>query len=405
MSDAYIARQPIFDHRMRIFGYEILYREGPRPVPHYNLDGDQATSNVLIDMFTYHDLDRLIGGYRAFINLTPTFLYDPSILPLSRDRLVLEVLEDIAVNSELLEALNKLTHQGYTLALDDFILNDQTRPLLPLADIIKVDIQQVSAEELRSYVAEFRPFGAKLLAEKVETHEELDFCRSLGFHYFQGFFLSRPRVLKARRLPADRIRVLNLLRRLQDPDLNFDELAELVAEDVYLSYRLLRLINSAYFPIRRKVESIQRAVVYLGLNGVRTWATWIALAGIHDKPSELKVVALARARMCALLCDALGGSHRDRYFTVGLFSAVDALLDLPMAKALEPLPLAEDVRDAILDHRGHLGRALEATLGYEQGDWEKADQLALPAARVKEIYLDSLEWARDIDDTLHAETQ
>jgi len=403
VSDAYIARQPIFDHRMRIFGYEILYRENARSVPRQELDGDQATSNVLIDMFTYHDLDRLIGDYRAFVNLTPTFLYDPSILPLSQDRLVLEVLEDVAVNSELVEALRQLTHQGYTLALDDFILNADTRPLLPLADIIKVDIQQVDADELRSYVAEFRPFGAKLLAEKVETHDELDYCRSLGFHYFQGFFLSRPRVLRTRRLPADRIRVLNLLRRLQDPDLNFDELAELVAEDVYLSYRLLRLINSAYFPIRRKVESIHRAVIYLGLNGVRTWATWIALAGIHDKPTELKQVALARARMCALLCDALGGSHRDRFFTVGLFSAVDALLDLPIEKALEPLPLAEDVRDAILHHMGQMGRALEATLGYERGEWDKADQLALPAARIKEIYLDSVKWARDIDETLQAE--
>jgi EAL and modified HD-GYP domain-containing signal transduction protein len=403
VSDAYIARQPIFDRRMRIFGYEILYRENARSVPETELDGDQATSNVLIDIFTYHDLDRLIGDFRAFINLTPTFLYDPSILPLSRERLVLEVLEDIAVNRELLAALEKLNHQGYTLALDDFILTEQTRPLLPMADIIKVDIQQVSRDDLRGYVAEFRPYGAHLLAEKVETHEELDFCRALGFHYFQGFFLSRPRVLKTRRLPADRVRILNLLRRLQDPDLNFDELAELVAEDVYLSYRLLRLINSAYFPIRRKVESIQRAVVYLGLNGVRTWATWIALAGIHDKPSELKLVALARARMCALLCDALEARYRDRFFTVGLFSAVDALLDMPMEQALEPLPLAEDVRDAILQHAGLMGRALDATLGYERGEWDRADKLPLAPGRIREIYLDALQWARDIDEALQAE--
>ena len=144
-------------------------------------------------------------------------------------------------------------------------------------------------------------------------------------------------------------------------------------------------------------------VIAFGINGVRTWATWIALAGIRDKPSEIKMVALARARMCAKLCDALGGRFRDRFFTVGLFSAVDALLDLPMEEALQPLPLSEDVTAAILHHSGQMGRALDATLGYERGEWERADQLGLPPGRIKDIYLDALQWARDIDETLHSD--
>jgi EAL and modified HD-GYP domain-containing signal transduction protein len=401
LSDAYLARQPIFDRHLRIFGYEILYRAGPGQAVNPHAEGDKATSNVLIDLFTYHDLERLVGGQRAFVNLTPTFLFDPGMLPLSRDRLVLEVLEDIAVDEEMVEAVRHLSRAGYTLALDDFVLNETTRPLVPLADLIKLDIRALPEDELREQVQELRHHPAKLLAEKVETHSELAFCRQLGFDYFQGFFLSRPRLVKARRLPADRLRILDLLRRLQDPDASLEQLAELIGEDISLSYRLLRLINSAFFPIRHEIESIQRAVVYLGIQGVRTWATWIALSGIKDKPSELKVIALARARMCTLLCDELGGQHCDRWFTVGLFSAADALMDVPLEQALDPLPLSEDLVRALLRHEGTMGRALHAVLAYEQGQWEEADDLEVPPGRLREVYLDSLGWAERADAALH----
>ena len=402
LSDAYLARQPIFDRQMRIFGYEILYRAGPENAVDPYTEGDKATSSVLVDMFTHHDLERLIGDQRAFINLTPTFLRDPGMLPLSQDRLVLEVLEDIVVDEEMLTSVRHLSQSGYTLALDDFVLNDNTRPLVPLADLIKLDIRALSEEELQAHVEELHPYPAKLLAEKVETHAELAQCRQMGFDYFQGFFLSRPRLVKARRLPTDRVRILDLLSRLQDPDASPEQLAELIGADVSLSYRLLRLINSAFFPIRREIDSVRRAVVYLGLQGVRTWATWIALSGIKEKPTELKVIALARARMCALLCEELAGEQCDRWFAVGLFSAVDALLDLPLEQAVDPLPLSEEFHQALLNHEGLMGRALHTVLAYEEGEWAQMENLGLPADRLRDIYLDALSWAEGADSALQA---
>lgn len=391
-----IARQPIFDRRMRVYGYEILYRDNPDGWNPATFQGDRATSSVLMDMFTFHDLDRLVGNHQAFINLTQTFLQDPSILPLSKDRLVLEVLEDIPVTDELVTAVRRLVADGYTIALDDFILDDRTLPLVELAHVIKIDIQQLSQDQIKEHVHRLKPYRVRLLAEKVEDHDELAFCKSQGFHFFQGFFLSRPRIIRSKRLPADRVRVLNLLQKLQDPEASLREVTELVSEDVYLSYRLLRLINSAYFPIRTQIESIHRAVVYLGLKGVRTWATWIVMSGIRDKPAELKTVALIRAKMATDLSAAVGHDEPDRAFTVGLFSTLDALLDLPLEEAVGTLPLTREVNEALLDFEGGLGDVLRTVLAYEGGDWEEALRLGVEPARLKEIYLDSVEWAQNL---------
>jgi EAL and modified HD-GYP domain-containing signal transduction protein len=349
-----------------------------------------------MDMFTFHDLDRLVGESQAFINLTGTFLKNPAILPLSKDRLVLEVLENIPVTDELVAAVRHLAAEGYTIALDDFILDERTLPLVELAQVIKIDIHQLTEAQLKDHVHRLKQYGVRLLAEKVETHQELELCRSQGFHYFQGFFLSRPHIIRSKRLPADRVRVLNLLQKLQDPDASLREVTALVSEDVYLSYRLLRLINSAYFPIRTRIESIHRAVVYLGLNGVRTWATWIVMSGIRDKPPELKTVALIRARMATGLSEEVGHHEPDRAFTVGLFSTLDALLDLPLEKAVGTLPLTTEVNEALLELKGPLGEVLATVLAYEGGDWEQALRLAVEPARLKEIYLDSVEWARHL---------
>jgi EAL and modified HD-GYP domain-containing signal transduction protein len=401
-----IARQPIFDRRMRVYGYEILYRDNPEGWDPATFEGDRATSSVLMDMFTFHDLDRLVGGHQAFINLTQTFLEDPSILPLSKDRLVLEVLENIPVTDELIGAVRRLAANGYTIALDDFILDDRTLPLAELAHVIKIDIRQLSEAQVKEHVSRLKRFPAHLLAEKVEDHDELEFCKSQGFHFFQGFFLSRPRIIKSKRLPADRVRVLNLLQKLQDPEASLREITELVSKDVYLSYRLLRLINSAYFPIRTQIESIHRAVVYLGLKGVRTWATWIVMSGIRDKPAELKTLALIRAQMVTELAEELELGQADRAFTVGLFSTLDALLDLPLEEGVGTLPLVPEVKEALLDYEGSLGAVLHAVLAYEGGDWEEALRVGVEPARLKEIYLDSVDWAQTLGmemDEAHSE--
>ena len=384
-----MARQPVFDRTNRVAGYELLYRGAP-PAPDQQEEwAERATSSVLIDLVSGGVLDTLLGQQRAFINLPRSFLFDFQGAALDPERFVLEVLEDVEADSGVFEALRELKASGYTLALDDFVLFGRHQELLGLADLVKVDIQGYDQAGLAECVRELRRHPVHLLAEKVETPEEWARCRELGFHYFQGFFFARPQPVARSRLSPDRVNALQLIGRLQDPELDLDGLTELISQDVYLSYRILRLINSAFFPLRTRIDSVQRALVYLGLDTVRTWATWLAMAGVRDKPQELAVTNLVRARMAESLGKALEGSG-GRYFTAGLFSTLDALLDRPMAEALEQLPLSTELEAALLRHEGSVGQVLAAIKAYERGDWDGATRGGLAPEHLGQAYQEAV---------------
>jgi EAL and modified HD-GYP domain-containing signal transduction protein len=398
MSQALIARQPIFDARMRVFGYEILFRGSPESDCAEIPDGDQATSSVLTDLFTNLDLDHLLGGRPAFINATATILHQLADHPFGQDRLVVEILEHVDVDEAVADTAQRLVDAGIQVALDDFLWDTDHQRLAPLADFVKVDVQALSDDELVRHVRELAPFRAKLIAEKVETAEEWARCRQLGFELFQGYFFARPHTISGQRLPTDRTQILRLVARLQDPDAELEDLADLVAQDVSLSYRLLRLINSAYFPTRGQVDDIRRATLYLGLNGLRTWVTWIALSRIDDKPAELKLVTLVRARMARSMAGHFG-AEANQAFLVGLFSTLDALMDRPMAEVVADLPLGEAVKAALVTGDGELGRLLAAIQRYERGEWSA---LAAEAdlEYMGEAYYEALEWAEGIHTAL-----
>lgn len=395
MAHGLVARQPIFDRQQEVFGYELLYR-GMRDADQ-GWDGDSASSSVLLDFLTSDQGAALVeqGSQKAFINLTRNLLADFANLPLTKDQMVLEILEDIEVNDSFLAVVSKLHQAGYWLALDDFVLSDANRDLVQYADIIKVDIQQLDRAGLEDHAAQLGQYPVRLLAEKVETHEERSLCEGLGFQYFQGFFFARPEVLSSGRLPPDRMRVLQLMERIHDPHVELAELAELIGQDVTLSYSLLRLINSAYFPTRTRIDSVQRALAYLGLDGARTWLTWTAMAGIEDKPRELRVHSLMRARMAGQIGERLG-QNSDTSFLVGLLSSLDALLDRPLADILDQLPLTEGVSEALLHQEGPLGEVLAMVLAYERGRWEGVAEWSLAPEQVADAYLDALEWAEGI---------
>jgi EAL and modified HD-GYP domain-containing signal transduction protein len=399
MSQALIARQPIFDARMQVAGYELLYRSSEEAQQADLPGGDQATSSILIDLFTNMDLDHLLGGRRAFINATANTLKHLADHPVARDWLVVEVLEHVRVDDEVAGAVQRLVGAGVEVALDDFLLDTDHRRLAPVADYVKVDIQALSDRELERHARELAQYRAKLLAEKVETNEEWRRCRELGFHLFQGFFFARPRTLARRRLPTDRTQILHLVARLQDPEVELEELADLVAQDVTLTYKLLRLINSAYFPTRGQVDDIRRATLYLGINGLRTWVTWIALARIDDKPTELKLVTLTRAQMARLVAPQFGADP-DQAFLVGLFSTLDALMDQSMEELVADLPLSEPVKDALTGHQGALGRLIVALRDYERGAWAELAEQECGLEKMGEAYMEALEWAEGINASL-----
>jgi EAL and modified HD-GYP domain-containing signal transduction protein len=400
-STIYLARQPIFNTELEVYGYEILFRNSATNAALVS-DGNKATSTLITNTFVEMGIEAIADNRVAFINMTRDFLIGALPVPVEPGRVVLEILEDISADAESIAGLRALAERGYKLALDDFIMSDSNRALVPLANIIKVDIRPFDTEGLRQQVQKLQPYQVQLLAEKVETREEYTLCKHLGFVLFQGYFFSKPTMFCGRQVPASHLRVLEILARLQQPDCNLKELEALISYDVGLSYKLLRIINSSYYNLGRKVESIQHALVILGLRTLKSWITVLALSSVDDKPRELVTMTLIRAKMCEGLARKFG-CKPDAAFIVGLFSLLDIMLDQPLAYLLLNLPLAEDIVDGLMHRKGQAGELLNFVIAYEQGDWSTAcstQHVLLTHNDAVAAYLAALQWARMVSQQL-----
>ena len=249
---------------------------------------------------------------------------------------------------------------------------------------------------VREHVKGLRNYPVQLLAEKIETEDEFNFCMDLGFDLFQGYFFAQPKVIRGHRLPNNRLAILRLLSRLQDPDILADELEQLIAQDVAFSYRILRYVNSAAFALNRKIESIHQAVIILGLQTIKSWAALLAMSQVDNKPTELVVTAMVRAKMAEEMARAMKEAQPQSYFTVGLFSALDALMDNTMEEILTQLPLADHISAALLQKTGLLGETLNCVLAYERGQWQDLNFNHLDPKQIKQCYLDALTWAGEV---------
>ena len=336
----FLARQPIFDRRLEVEAYELLFRGGRELSAEFR-DADRATSDVIVNACIELGLERVVGSRMAYINLTPSFLAGKVQLPIGPEQIVLEVLEDTLVNPGILDGIVRLKEAGYRIALDDFDPEGPTKDLLPYADVVKIDCREHGVEHLERLAGTLARPGRRLLAEKVETHEELEVCRAAGFELFQGYFLSRPTLIEGRKLSSSRTQLLRILATLHAEDASIDVIQEVVSGDVALSYRLLRYINSASFGLSRELGSVREAVMYLGLSRVRNLVTLFLLASVNNKPGELVRTAMLRGRMCEVVARETGRESPDSYFTVGMFSCLDALLDVAMRELIEKLPLAD----------------------------------------------------------------
>ncbi len=396
MPHIYLARQPIYDRKLDVYAYELLYRAADEENAPAGL-GDQATYTVLVNALTEIGLVELVGPHFAFVNLTRGFVVGDNPLPFSGNKIVVEVLEDIVADDEVVAGIKQLSAQGYMIALDDFIYDESLRPLVELADLIKIDLLALDRSQLIEQVEILKGFKVKLLAEKVETQEEFELCKMLGFDYFQGYFFCKPKVLKRRRMPANQLAVMQLLAKLQDPDVEIDVLGEVISNDVSLSYRLLRYVNSAMFSLPKKVESLRHAVVFLGLKTVKEMVMVLAMSDAKDKPHELLVTSLVRAKMCELLASSSALSNNEGCFVVGLFSVLDALLDMEMVKLLPSLSLSDEINQALLTHEGVAGEVLAAVIAYEQGQWDSPAMKRFEQEHINKAYFDALAWAGDVE--------
>ncbi len=399
MADIFIGRQPIFDRSMNVFAYELLFRSDSQSNRAQILDGDSATSQVLMNCFVDIGLEKIVGNKMAFINLTKTFISNPELIMIApADQLVLEVLEDIEPTDDIIDALSLLKKSGFTIALDDFIYDSKFDPFINVSDIIKIDITVLDKDEIKKHVEKLKSLNLRLLAEKVETYEEFEFLKELDFDYYQGYFFSKPKLITAKSISPNQLAILHLVAKVNNPDVEVEELSQIISTDVSLSHKVLKFINSPASGLRTQVDSIQQAVILIGLSTIKNWVTILALATGANKPAELSITALVRARCCELMAKSLKLAKPDGFFTVGLFSSLDAMMDQPLKVVLDELPLSESSISALLEQKGVLGEALNCTLTMERNDFGQVSFGELGLADLSDIYLQAIHWADGVSE-------
>ena len=396
-----IARQPICNQQLKVVAYELLYRVDDIKNSASITNGDEATIDVLLSLFNDLSIHEVVGHKKAFVNFTSRLLA-MTLPPFPTKQLVIELLEGQEVTHGLLKDLKRLRKKGYQIALDDFCLNKKTIALIDYADIIKLDILDTKPEAWENYIPRLKEKGITLLAEKVETYQSFEQCCALGFELFQGYFFAKPKIMSGKRISSNKLAILNLLTALNSQDVDIDKVTALIMHDTSLSYNLLRTINSGLFCLPQKVDSIKHAIVLLGLTNLKSWINFLALSNLENKPQMLTDLAMIRAKMCEQIGKRLTNkTQADDFFTVGLLSLLDAFFDMPMETLIAKLPLAENVKNALLKLEGDMGVALACTVRYEGGKWtqghnkEYLENSRIPMQDITSAYLDSVQWVEN----------
>ncbi|MBU0947011.1 MAG: HDOD domain-containing protein [Proteobacteria bacterium] len=396
--DTFLARQPIFDRNLNIYGYELLFRADPSNI-FPEIDGDCATAKILSSSFFTVGIEEITNGKKAFVNFTEELLLQGTAHMFSSETIIIELLENISPSPEVIAASQELRKKHYDLALDDFTWSEDFIPLLQEATFIKIDFQQSSEQEILTISEMAKKYDCILLAEKIETYQEFNQAKSLGFGYFQGYFFSRPEMMQNKDISPMKQNVLQLLMKVFCEDFSIDELEETICRDVSMSFKLLNYINSAAFSRLTPIQSVRQAIAFLGINEFRIFVTVIAVAKLcQEKPSELIRSSVIRARFLALLAIELGKKKdKDIYFMLGLFSLIDAMLDHSMDELMKNLPINDALKKALTKRRGELFSALEFIELYEQGEWDILEQRSqaaeIPEGKIASFYLEAITWA------------
>lgn len=387
-----LARQSILDRDLEVLGYELLFRDPETGVAAIS-DGDQATSAVVSTALLELGLETVVGDRPAFLNVTRQFLLWDTPLLFDRSAVVFEIVDADNADFELVEALGRLKANGYRFCADLSADVDPADGLLEHLTYAKFEISGLGAvsDELSELVGTLEARGTTCIATRVETREQLASAKDAGFNAFQGFFLHRPDCVRGQRLPQNKVATLQLLTRLHDPDVDIVDITEIITADPGLSHRVLQIAGATIYG-GHAVDSIDQAIMRIGLRQLREWLTMLSLSAADDRPSEVLSTALLRARMCAVLAPLVPEADEANLFTVGLLSYLDVLMNAPLDELLAHLPLTDDVSSAILEGTGPAGSVLQAVAAHLAGDWDAVSATGLPASEVSQAWMQALQW-------------
>lgn len=395
----FIARQPIFNKRLDVYGYELLFRGSSKSMEFDGISSASATATVISGLFEC-GIDCIVEDKYAFVNFDDDFIHSDTLELIEPKRLIVEVLESVEVDERLTKRLKELKDKGYKIALDDFFENIAEYPLIPIADIIKFDIMATPLETIKADVRAALSRNKTILAEKIETEEEFLKAKEMGFHLFQGYFFSKPKITaKTFSEGTSKMQYLRIIRELKKEEPSFQKIAEIVETDVVLAYRLIRIISNRIDG--DLIPSIKKALMYLGLKESERWIYILLMQDYgSNKPKELMRISLIRTRFAEKIA-LYGGlkKYSIEASMMGLFSVLDAMLDKTMEDALEDISLSKPIKDALIYNKGVLFPVLKLLIDYEKGNWEEAERISkelnIDEIVLREEFLDAIQWARD----------
>jgi EAL and modified HD-GYP domain-containing signal transduction protein len=388
----FIARQPILDRDQNLVAYELLFRDGNTETATVT-DDLRATAHVITNVFGEMGVQAVLGKNLGFINVSREMLLADMIELLPANQIVLEILETVAIDQRIIERCIALKKLGFTIALDDFaLMRDEYRALLPLIDVVKVDLMLLDENGLIAAARNLRTYPARLLAEKIDSQQQFELCLQLGFHYFQGYFFAKPALLSSRRADPSQLTLLRLLGLVLE-DAATADLETAFKQDPKLTYTLLRLVNSVACGVNRHIHSMSQAIMVLGRRQLQRWLQLLMFAleqRTSHAPSPLMQLAATRGKLMETLCARINdkdGSQHEQAFMAGIFSLLDALLGMPIADIVEQLRLPETLRAALLERTGTLGRMLNLCEKLETGDFAGVEAILgeLPGVTAKDL--------------------
>ncbi|MGR5178566.1 EAL and HDOD domain-containing protein [Vibrio parahaemolyticus] len=404
MYATYVARQPIFNARRHTLGYELLFRDGEKNAFPAHIEANRATYRLIAENFLSIGVNPSLDASRCFINFPHQSLIRrlPMILP--KQNVVIEILETCDPNEELYQAVKELHQAGYMIALDDFVYTDAWERFLPFVHIVKLDIMAMGVERACQFVRQQKEKGSPrhYLAERVESEQEFLLTKQAGFQFFQGFFFSKPVMEKQVYISSEQLVAMELFQQVCQPDVDFDRVEHIVAKDVTLSYKLLQFVNTMSPRLESEISSFRQALIYLGQDKLKQFVSLTVASFIsNNKPKALYELSLQRAHFCRLMTKHPPFKrHQDQAFMIGLFSILDALMDLSLDKLITQLPLCDEVKGALLEREGPYGRLLTLGECFETADWHGVEQhrtqLGLSQSAVFSALADAQRWSQKV---------
>lgn len=367
-SDVFVGRQPIFDRKGNVYGYELLFRSDTRLNRAVFDSPSEATATVIHNSLMNMGLQHLVGSYRAFINFPEAFFKDVIEPCFSNDQIVIEVLEDIPVTEEVLQSMKRFKQAGFLLALDDFVYRKRAIPFIKLADIVKFDVIQLNPANLKPLFEKVRNVSpARILAEKVETQGMFEACANAGADLFQGYFFAEPEIITGKAMTVERQNFMSLMAKISQPTVDLNELQVIIERDVGLSHKIMKMAQHYRTVGVPEFSSMREILMLFGVNRVRSWITLLTLCDIDDVHSEVFNLARIRAIFMRKFAVLRNLPNADSFYLAGLFSLLDTILHESLDEAIGKLPISPEIREGLIKRKGVYGEVLDKACRFENG--------------------------------------